>query len=171
MLFKFKMLHLFLAALKKLEYDSYKVWYSENDFFPSAELFLLPPTCTISECQLKPSAKMLIKKWYIVVTIVVFTSPLSLEKLLQNAKSAVAERFGQNIENSEEHVFTYCCCCHFWPYESTFSNHKFRLDILPRLHASNKKKLALYTVWCIDHWSCKLKFNQLADPNFIDSRL
>ena len=68
MLFKFKMLHLFLAALKKLEYDSYKVWYSENDFFfPSAELFLLPPTCTISECQLKPSAKMLIKKWYIVV--------------------------------------------------------------------------------------------------------
>ena len=81
-------------------------------FFPSAELFLLPPTCTISECQLKPSAKMLIKKWYIVVTIVVvFTSPLpSLEKLLQNAKSAVAERFGQNIENSEEHVVT---CCHF----------------------------------------------------------
>ena len=124
MLFKFKMLHLFLAALKKLEYDSYKVWYSENDFFfPSAELFLLPPTCTISECQLKPSAKMLIKKWYIVVTIVVvFTSPLpSLEKLLQNAKSAVAERFGQNIENSEEHVVT---CCHFWPYESTFLKHE-----------------------------------------------
>ena len=118
------MLHLFLAALKKLEYDSYKVWYSENDFFfPSAELFLLPPTCTISECQLKPSAKMLIKKWYIVVTIVVvFTSPLpSLEKLLQNAKSAVAERFGQNIENSEEHVVT---CCHFWPYESTFLKHE-----------------------------------------------